>query len=331
MYDAGVPQSKVSVITSGLHEVRQVFDLMDTDGDDAWARVDARLAAIPETLAGYRATLLRSADAGHVSARRQPDRGGRAGPVLDRAERLGGRRDRRVLRRLVRGSAPTAPCGRSSSGTRRRRPRPSPSSAGSSRPTWPPAAGPRRSAGPLCAGLPLLPGRHRGPRGDLPLGLGGAPTDRGRHGRGRPPDRALGLGRRGGRRPRPAGGRSPARTPRLDAAARRPSPRWPTSTSSQARYADRVLHRPDRRRRHLLHRAERGLHPSGPDVVGGPRGHRRVLHLARGDHGLPRGRPRPSPAGRADRLPDRAAQPLAAADVLGLGPRRGAGRCTPSG
>ena len=71
MYDAGVPQSEVSVITSGLHEVRQVFDLMDTDGDDAWARVDARLAAIPETLAGYRATLLRSADAGHVSARRQ--------------------------------------------------------------------------------------------------------------------------------------------------------------------------------------------------------------------------------------------------------------------
>jgi uncharacterized protein (DUF885 family) len=71
MYDAGVPQSEISVITSGLHEVRQVFDLMDTDGDDAWARVDARLAAIPETLAGYRATLLRSADAGHVSARRQ--------------------------------------------------------------------------------------------------------------------------------------------------------------------------------------------------------------------------------------------------------------------
>ena len=71
MYDAGVPQSEVSVITSGLHEVRQVFDLMDTDGDDAWARVDARLAAIPETLAGYRATLLRSAGAGHVSDRRQ--------------------------------------------------------------------------------------------------------------------------------------------------------------------------------------------------------------------------------------------------------------------
>ncbi len=71
MYDAGIPQSEVSVITSGLHEVRQVFDLMDTEGEEAWARIDARLAAVPTTLEGYRATLLKAADAGHVSPRRQ--------------------------------------------------------------------------------------------------------------------------------------------------------------------------------------------------------------------------------------------------------------------
>ncbi len=71
MYDAHLPQSEVSVITSGLHEVRQVFDLMDTEGEEAWAKIDARLAAVPATLDGYRETLSRAADNGHVSARRQ--------------------------------------------------------------------------------------------------------------------------------------------------------------------------------------------------------------------------------------------------------------------
>ena len=54
MADAHVPQSEVSVIASGLHEVRSVFDLMDTEGEEAWTNIDARLAAIPATLDGYR-------------------------------------------------------------------------------------------------------------------------------------------------------------------------------------------------------------------------------------------------------------------------------------
>jgi uncharacterized protein (DUF885 family) len=70
-YDAGVPQSEVSVISSGLHEIRSVFDVMDTDSDEAWGHVGARLAAVPAALDGLRETLLRSADEGHVSARRQ--------------------------------------------------------------------------------------------------------------------------------------------------------------------------------------------------------------------------------------------------------------------
>ncbi len=70
-YDAGTPQSQVNVIASELHNVRGVFDLMDTDGDDAWNDINARLRHIPTALAGYRETLSRSAAAGHVSAQRQ--------------------------------------------------------------------------------------------------------------------------------------------------------------------------------------------------------------------------------------------------------------------
>ena len=69
--EAGVPQSQVSVLTSGLHEVRAVFDLMATEGEEAWSNIDARLAAIPATLEGYRETLVRAADAGDVAAKRQ--------------------------------------------------------------------------------------------------------------------------------------------------------------------------------------------------------------------------------------------------------------------
>ena len=73
MYAAHVPQSQVSVITSGLHEIRSVFDLMPTEGEEAWSNIDARLAAVPAALEGYRVTLTGSADGGHVSARRQLD------------------------------------------------------------------------------------------------------------------------------------------------------------------------------------------------------------------------------------------------------------------
>jgi uncharacterized protein (DUF885 family) len=69
--DAHVPQSQVSVIASGLHDVRSVFDLMSTEGEQAWSDIDARLAAVPRTLEGYRETLTRAADDGHVSAKRQ--------------------------------------------------------------------------------------------------------------------------------------------------------------------------------------------------------------------------------------------------------------------
>ena len=69
--DAGRNRSEVSVITSGLHEIRRAFDLMPTSGDEDWANIDARLAAIPAVLDGYRATLREEAKREHVVAQRQ--------------------------------------------------------------------------------------------------------------------------------------------------------------------------------------------------------------------------------------------------------------------
>ena len=70
-HQAGLVDRDLSVLTSALHEVRQVFDLMDTDGEQAWANIDSRLAAVPAALDAWRQTLLRAADNGRVAARRQ--------------------------------------------------------------------------------------------------------------------------------------------------------------------------------------------------------------------------------------------------------------------
>jgi uncharacterized protein (DUF885 family) len=72
-YDAKTPQSQISVVTSELHSIRGVFDLMSTDGEEAWSNIDARLSAIPSAVAAYQATLVANADAGSVSAKRQLD------------------------------------------------------------------------------------------------------------------------------------------------------------------------------------------------------------------------------------------------------------------
>jgi uncharacterized protein (DUF885 family) len=69
--EAGVAESEVSVIVSELHEVRSVFDLMDTSTEEGWRAVADRLAAVPAALDAYRRTLTEAADRGHVSARRQ--------------------------------------------------------------------------------------------------------------------------------------------------------------------------------------------------------------------------------------------------------------------
>ena len=70
-YDAGVVTSQVNVISSALHSVRSVFDLMPTAGEEAAANIAARMAAVPTALAQARHTLTEAAEHGHVGARKQ--------------------------------------------------------------------------------------------------------------------------------------------------------------------------------------------------------------------------------------------------------------------
>jgi uncharacterized protein (DUF885 family) len=72
-YEAHTPQSRISVIASELHSIRGAFDLMKTDGDEAWSDLNGRLSQIPHALDGYRRTLTAQADQGNVSAKRQID------------------------------------------------------------------------------------------------------------------------------------------------------------------------------------------------------------------------------------------------------------------
>jgi uncharacterized protein (DUF885 family) len=69
--EAGFERSAFSVISSAVHGVREVFDLMSTDTDEDWQTIGDRLAAVPAAVAGYRETLDAEAAAGRVSARRQ--------------------------------------------------------------------------------------------------------------------------------------------------------------------------------------------------------------------------------------------------------------------
>ncbi|MET8524023.1 DUF885 domain-containing protein [Nocardioides sp. NPDC004968] len=69
--DAQLDRKFVSVITSGIHNLREVFDLMPTGTEEDWAAIGARLAGMPDAVAGYTATLREEAAAGRVSATAQ--------------------------------------------------------------------------------------------------------------------------------------------------------------------------------------------------------------------------------------------------------------------
>ena len=70
-FDAGDIASGLNVISSPLHGLRMVFDLMPTQGEEAVANISSRLAAFPRALEQYRRTLLEEAARGNVSARVQ--------------------------------------------------------------------------------------------------------------------------------------------------------------------------------------------------------------------------------------------------------------------
>ncbi|WP_433723020.1 DUF885 domain-containing protein [Actinoplanes sp. CA-051413] len=70
-YDAGDIASDLNVISSPLHGLRMVFDLMPTQSEEALANISARLASFPRALEQYKRTLLEEAARGNVSARVQ--------------------------------------------------------------------------------------------------------------------------------------------------------------------------------------------------------------------------------------------------------------------
>ena len=70
-HDAGFTASEISVISSGLHALRGVFDVMPTEGEEAVANIAARLNDLPRALEQYKTTLRVEAEAGRVSARAQ--------------------------------------------------------------------------------------------------------------------------------------------------------------------------------------------------------------------------------------------------------------------
>ncbi|MER7372365.1 DUF885 domain-containing protein [Streptomyces lanatus] len=71
MHEAGLHAASLNMTASPAQDIRYAFDLMPTGTADDWALIAARLARVPETLAGYRASLTASADKGVVSAIRQ--------------------------------------------------------------------------------------------------------------------------------------------------------------------------------------------------------------------------------------------------------------------
>ena len=70
-YDAGEVTSEINVIASALHGLRQVFDLMPTEGLGAVSNIAARLNQFPRAVEEFKTTLRAAADAGHVSSRAQ--------------------------------------------------------------------------------------------------------------------------------------------------------------------------------------------------------------------------------------------------------------------
>ena len=70
-HEAGLPLRDLNVIASPAQELRDVFDLMATEGPDDWATISTRLAALPAALDGYIETLRLGMRRGVVPAQRQ--------------------------------------------------------------------------------------------------------------------------------------------------------------------------------------------------------------------------------------------------------------------
>ncbi|MCF2705954.1 DUF885 domain-containing protein [Arcanobacterium haemolyticum] len=74
LIEAGETTGELNVIASPVQTIRDIFDLMPTQTPDNWATIAARLAAIPDALAGYRESLSWRRANGPAIARRQLER-----------------------------------------------------------------------------------------------------------------------------------------------------------------------------------------------------------------------------------------------------------------
>jgi len=70
-YDAGDTTSELNTINSWVQKVREGFDLMPTEGEEAAANVVKRMAAVPRAYRQLSVTLLEAARNGRCAARRQ--------------------------------------------------------------------------------------------------------------------------------------------------------------------------------------------------------------------------------------------------------------------
>ncbi len=70
-HDADEHFRSLSMIFSPIHSMRQVFDLMPRDTEEAWANIASRMALIPDGIASYRRTLEEGLERSLVVAKRQ--------------------------------------------------------------------------------------------------------------------------------------------------------------------------------------------------------------------------------------------------------------------
>jgi uncharacterized protein (DUF885 family) len=70
-YAAGIDEMSLNVIASPLQEIRGVFDLMATGTDEDWGVLSRRMGKVPQTLEGWKESLLSAAAKGNVAPRRQ--------------------------------------------------------------------------------------------------------------------------------------------------------------------------------------------------------------------------------------------------------------------
>ena len=71
LYDAGETTRDLNVIASWIQGVRQVFDLMPLDGEEAQRNIATRMAAVPAAYAALQQTYAEAASQNRVAARRQ--------------------------------------------------------------------------------------------------------------------------------------------------------------------------------------------------------------------------------------------------------------------